>query len=224
MQGVILAAGRGTRMKELTKEIPKPLLIVDGKTILGHNFAALPDDVDEVVLVVGYLGEKIREFIGTSFAGKKVVYAEQKELQGTAHALFLCQLFLKDKFLVLMGDDIYSKPDLEMLSRQPSPAILAWELQQDDTLRDRQAIMKLDEFGDLENVVERQPAVKGALVNTGAYLLDKRVFSYPLVSAGFPAEEYGLPQTFMQMVKDGVKMKVVKATHWKKVVAPEDLK
>lgn len=210
-------------MKELTKEIPKPLLLIEGQTILGHNFAALPDEIDEVVLVVGYLGDKIREYIGDNFAGKKVTYIEQKELQGTGHALFLCQLLLKDTFLVMMGDDIYSKPDLELLARERAPAVLAWELQKDDMLNDRQAIMKLNEFGELEDIIERQPAIKGALVNTGAYLLDKRIFSYPLVSAGIPAEEFGLPQTFMQMVRDGVKMKVLRATNWKRVVVPEDL-
>src|SRR3989344_4411739 len=111
MQAVILAAGLGTRMGNLTKNTPKPLLLTGGKTILERNLEALPDEIGEVVLVVGYLGGQIREKIGQSFAGKKITYVEQKELKGTGHALMQCKDALHGSFLVFYVDDLHDRAD-----------------------------------------------------------------------------------------------------------------
>lgn len=222
MQAVILAAGRGTRMGNLTGDTPKPLLKIEGRTLLEHNLAALPGEIDEVVLVVGYLGEKIRQAIGESFAGKKIVYVEQKELLGTAHALSLCKDVLRGRFLVFYGDDIYGAEDLAELAKRPL-GILTWEMKSDERGADRHALIKISD-GKLTDIVERQPAGEGDLVNTGAYMLDGRIFDYPLVSAGVPAGEFGLPQTMLQMVKEGAEFDIVKAKNWRKVASPEDLR
>ena len=62
MKAVIPCAGEGVRMRPLTLRTPKQLLEVGGKPILVHIFENLPDEIDEVILVVGYLGDKIREY------------------------------------------------------------------------------------------------------------------------------------------------------------------
>ena len=222
MQAVILAAGLGTRMGELTKNKPKPLLTIENKTILEHTFAALPEEVTEVVLVVGYLKENIQKYIGDSHQGKKVVYIEQKELKGTGHALANCKEVLHDKFIVLMGDDLYEKKDLEEMVKHPL-SILVREIKEDST-EDKYALAKLNGGGKLSDIIERQKAKTGDLANCGAYVLDTKYFDYPLVVAGNKTEEYGLPQTFMQMVRDGAQMDIVRATKWHNVTNPEDLK
>ncbi len=209
-------------MGELTRETPKPMLKIADRTLLERNLEALPDAVDEIVLVVGYLKEKIREHLGSNFGSRKITYVLQEELKGTGHALSLCKDVLRGRFLVIMGDDLYCKADLEKLAELPL-GILVVELQNDDLAQERQAIVKVDENGGLVDIIERQPAPKGTLVNTGAYALDERFFDYPLVSAGMPANELGLPQTFLQLARDGIKIAVVKATWWHKVGAPKDL-
>ena len=222
MQAVILAAGLGTRMGELTRDLPKPMLKIRDKTLLEQNIAALPEIIDEVVLVVGYKKDYIRDFVGNNFLNKKITYVRQAELKGTGHALSLCKDILRGRFLVIMGDDLYCKADLEKLIEFPL-AILVVELQNDDLAQERQAILKMDENGTLVDIIERQPALRGILVNTGAYVLDARFFEYPLVPAGMPANEFGLPQTFLQLARDGIKIDVVKATWWHKVGVPKDL-
>ena len=223
MQAVILAAGLGTRMGQLTKDTPKPLLKIADKTLLEHNLLALPDEIDEVVLVVGYLKEQIMGFIGPKFAGKKITYVEQKELRGTGHALSAGKEVLHDRFLVIMGDDLYYGKDLTELIRYPL-SVLVWEMKNDDLKDDRQAIVKINENGEVLDIIERQPAPKETLVNTGAYVLDSNFFTLPLRPGGNRTMEFGLPQTFLQMIRDGAKMSIVKATFWHKVASPEDLR
>ena len=222
MQAVILAAGLVTRMRELTKNTPKPLLKIEDQTLLEHNLIAMPDEIDEVVLVVGYLGEQIKSLIGANSHGKKISYVEQKELKGTGHALTQCKDVLRDRFLVLMGDDLYLKKDLEKLI-QYHLAILVSDLQNDDFNDSRQAVVKIDDQGNLQNIVERQLAQKNTLVNTGAYVINMDYFKYPLVPAGNLTTEFGLPQTLLQLVKNGAKVTVVRAQWWHKVTSPEDL-
>lgn len=222
MQVVILAAGLGTRMGDLTKIIPKPLLKIEDQTLLERNLQALPSEIDEVVLVVGFLADQIRELIGDYSNNKKVTYVLQTELKGTGHALSLCKDLLRDRFLVLMGDDLYKKSDLEELIKHPL-GILVLELQSDDLTQSRHAIVKIDEQGQVLDILERQSGKKGMLVNVGAYILDTSYFDHPLVRAGVPATEFGLPQTMLQMVKDGAKFDIIHATWWHKVATPEDL-
>jgi len=117
MQAVILAAGRGTRMGALTESLPKPMLEVAGKTLLEHKFDALPDEVDEIIIVIGYLGGYIHDAYGGEYQGKRILYVEQENIMGgTADALWQTKDILKDKFIVLMGDDLYYEKDLEKLA------------------------------------------------------------------------------------------------------------
>lgn len=223
MKAVILAAGLGTRMGDLTKTTPKPLLKLQFREIspLEHNLHSLPEEIDEVIIVVGYLKEQIKEMIGDHHAGKKITYVEQKELKGTGHALWVCREHLQGRFLVFMGDDIYKKEDFERMLKH-NLAILAWELKADKE-NDYAAPIEMDEQGKVLGIVERQKAKKGMLINAGAYVIDDRIFDYEMVPAGNKTDEVGLPQTFIQMTDVDGGIDIVKATEWYNVTIPEDL-
>ena len=113
MQAVILAAGEGIRMRPLTIERPKPMLEIAGKPLLHHIFDILPREIKEVILVVGYRGNQIKEYFGNEFENKKIKYIWQKEKKGTAHALLLCRRYLKNKFLLLYADDLHGKKGIQ---------------------------------------------------------------------------------------------------------------
>ncbi len=115
MKAVILAAGRGTRMRHLTRRTPKPLLKVRGRTFIERLIGTLPSEVDEVVVVIGYRGEQIQKFLGSSFGGKKVSYVTNDQISlGNAHSLMLTrgQFKLRERFVVLYSDEIVSKKEI----------------------------------------------------------------------------------------------------------------
>src|SRR3990167_2922803 len=119
MKTVILAAGKGTRFGELTKTTPKALIKISGKPIIEYTLEALPSRIKEVYLVIGHLGKKIKEHVGDNHKGVKIKYIELKNLTGTATAVFKAKRYLgKKKFLVLYGDDLYSKKEIEKLVKQ----------------------------------------------------------------------------------------------------------
>lgn len=216
MQAVILAAGEGTRLRPLTETIPKCLIKVGGKTILEHIFSELPRDVHEVVLVVGHMKEQIKKQTGANFGGRRVRYVEQTDRLGTGHALSICKNILGDgKFLVLMGDNLYFRRDIENCLRHDL-CLLAQQVESPEGL----GVLKIED-GILKDIIERPKLSVGTLVNCGLYVLDKRIFDYPLVPIG--PSEYGLPQT---MVKMSLRhpIKIEKANFWLSINTIQDLK
>ena len=225
MQAVILAAGRGTRMDELTTAIPKPMLEVAGKPLLEYKLEALPDSIDEVVLIVGYLGEVIRRHVGALYQGKRIVYAEQERMDGTAGALWRAQSLLRDRFLIMMGDDIYAKEDVERcLEDTPSWKLLVQEL----PAMHRAGSVRLGDDGLIAGIIESkeedEARVEKGLASTNLYVLDTRLFSCPLVPKHEGSLEYGLPQTVAAAAKElGVPFEPVFTQKWIQITAPNDL-
>lgn len=107
MQAVILAGGLGTRLRPLTKKIPKVMTPVMGKPFLLHLLELLRNGgIDDIVLCVGYRGKQIRAFFRDGEAlGIRIRYSEEKdELLGTGGALKQAQSVLDDHFFVINGD------------------------------------------------------------------------------------------------------------------------
>lgn len=215
MQAVILAAGRGKRMQHLSDTTPKPIVQVNGKPLLAHKLEALPDDISDIVMIIGYRGHQIVDHFGSSYAGRPITYVYQATLNGTGGALKYAEDILGERFMVLMGDDLYIKKDLEKLSAHDL-ALLAYE--HDNALSF--GIVTTNEEEHLLEVVERPHAVEKGLVNTGAYMLDRRFFDHPLAPLG--NGEYGLPQTLARVAKMHP-VKVLRASAWHPVSTPDDV-
>jgi NDP-sugar pyrophosphorylase family protein len=219
MQAVIFAAGRGTRMKELTDTLPKSMLPILGKPILEHKITALPKEVDEVILVVSYLGSSILNYFGGEFDGRRILYVEQENpVGGTADALWQAKDILKGKFVAMNGDDLYAREDIEECIRVPEWAMLVEER---DPLGAGGKVI-VDSSERVETIEEGVHEGKG-LVNAGVYVLDDRIFRYEPVPKGPGETELGLPQTIMLAIGD-IPMKAVRSTLWIQITSPEDLK
>lgn len=216
MQVVILAAGNGKRMGNLTKKVPKPMLKIKGKPLLEHKINALPKEIDEVIIVIGYRGGQVMEYFKKSFAGKKIRYFSQTELNGTGGALHLVKSVLNERFLVMMGDDLYHKKDVRKIMKHEL-AVLAHVVDDPGNF----GVLKANRKGYLVDIVERPKNSKNHLVNAALYSLNRKFFEYDLVPIG--NGEFGLPQTLVKM-SDKHRIKVEKATLWHPIGFPEDLK
>jgi len=221
MQAVILAAGRGTRMVELTESVPKPMLEVNGKPLLEYKFEALPDEIDEVILIVGYLGSVIQKHFGGSYAGKRIYYVEQEELNGTAGALWDAQEILKDRFLVMMGDDIYARADIDaVIAPGDSWRLLTQQLPH----MYRAGDVILGDDGSITDIIEGDMREEPGLASTNMFLLDTRVFSAPRIPKQEGSLEFGLPQTVVTASKSlGIRFEPVFTDQWIQITAPKDL-
>lgn len=217
MQAVILAAGKGTRMRPLTYTTPKPLAQINGKSLIEHNLAKLPPEITEVIFVIGYLGEKIKKYFGKNFQGRKITYIEQKEKHGSGYALYFCKDILRDNFLVLMGDDLYSKKDILNCLKTGPNCLLAKKTKQAFTGGN----ILLDKNNNLA-IIEEGNHPNGGLINTGLYVLDENIFKYQPVKIS-NTNEYGLPQTLAKLAQK-LPVKVILASCWTQISNLEDLK
>src|SRR5947209_1438854 len=119
MDAIILAAGKGTRLRPHTDDTPKPLLPVQGRPILDWIIGALPP-VDQLVVVVNYLAEQIEAYLGTQPHVRHWTMVRQAEPRGTGDALMSCRgAVTSDRVMVLNGDDLMGRADLAKLAAVP---------------------------------------------------------------------------------------------------------
>ena len=225
MQAVILAAGRGTRMDELTSAVPKPMLEVAGRPLLEYKLDSLPDDVNEIIIIVGYLSHVIQGHFGSLYGGKRISYVEQKDLNGTAGALWSAAPLLRERFLVMMGDDIYLKEDIaRMIEPSENWRLLVQQLPE----MHRAGAVELGADGLIADIVESKEEDKArteeGIASTNLYVLDTRLFSCPLIPKHEGSLEYGLPQTVVAGAKKlGVAFEAIFTEKWIQITVPNDL-
>ncbi|MCT9095666.1 bifunctional sugar-1-phosphate nucleotidylyltransferase/acetyltransferase [Haloarchaeobius sp. HME9146] len=165
MQAVILAAGKGTRIRPLSDNVPKPMVpTADGPLVERTVEAAVDAGADELLIVVGYEGEAVREYFGEAYDGTPIRYAVQEEQRGTAHAVAAAAEHIDGPFAVLNGDNCFDTESIaELFERRPS--VLSYRAD------DPSAYGVLEtEDGTVTGVVEKPDDPPGNLVNAGAYV------------------------------------------------------
>ncbi|MFP4423670.1 MAG: bifunctional sugar-1-phosphate nucleotidylyltransferase/acetyltransferase [Candidatus Woesearchaeota archaeon] len=177
MQAVILAAGKSTRMYPLTLTRPKPMLPVLDSTLLAHNLFQLRGLAEEVLVIVNY---KKEQFSVPSYL--PVTFIEQNEVNGTGAALNAARPYLKDRFIVLNGDDLYNRDDLKRLIKNRYAILVS-------RVKNPERYGVIASKGDLVTALIEKPSQPPSdLANTGAYVLDTAIFQNKLEPS--PRGEY----------------------------------
>jgi glucose-1-phosphate thymidylyltransferase len=109
MRAIIPVAGVGSRLQPHTFTLPKVLLNVAGKPILGHILdKVIGEGITKATIVVGHMSEKIREYVGCAYPAFTVDYVEQEDRLGLGHAIFLSRHTITDEpILIILGDTIF---------------------------------------------------------------------------------------------------------------------
>ena len=215
MQSVILAAGKSTRTYPLTLTRPKPLLKVANKSLVEHNLNNLNNIVDEVLIIVGYKKNSIKKFIGKKYKNIKIKYIEQKQQLGTGHAALLAEPYIKNRFILMAGDNVYSKKDIKN-SIKHRYAILV-----NKTKNWKNFGVILQNKGLLVDFVEKPEKFVSDIINTSFYVLDKKIFTHLHKVKKSKRNEYEFPDA-LKLLARKEKIKCVTATQWLPIAYPLD--
>ncbi|OYT26384.1 MAG: hypothetical protein B6U97_03915 [Candidatus Altiarchaeales archaeon ex4484_96] len=179
-KAVILAGGKGTRMRPFTYEIPKPLIPVGGRPLVQHTIDLLMENnIREVIFSIGYLGEKIREYYGNgSKFGIKISYVEEKQALGTAGPLNLMKDQLNCSFLMFNGDILTNIDLLDFIRfhhRHGGIATIALKTVPEPS---RYGTVKMNGARITKFIEKPEEKTNQSLINAGIYVMEPEIIDY----------------------------------------------
>lgn len=205
MEGVVPAAGRGTRLRLRTDDRPKALVDVGGRPLLAHVLETLAPHVTGYVVVVGYRGAQIRDRFGADFDGRPITYVEQAEPKGLADAVLQAEPVVDADFLQLNGDNVL-RGNIDGLVDAHRAAEADATLLVDRVSRERArrgGVLDVDDDGRLAGLVEKPDDPPSRLATTGCFAFSPRIFE--ACRAVEPSErgEYELTDAIGRLLDDG---------------------
>ncbi len=181
-QGVILAAGHGSRMGPFGKMFPKPIVPICNKPLLAYQMEYMCQlGIEDVLIVIGHLGYRISQILGDgSQFGVKIRYVEQEQRLGIAHAVGQLEPYVKRPFMLFLGDIFFELPDLldmvNEMEQHGASAVLAVKEETDPEAVKRNFAVIQREDGSVRRVIEKPRHLPNMLKGCGLYLFDLPIF------------------------------------------------
>ena len=186
MVGIILAAGKGSRLAELNLK-HKSFAIVQKKHIINFSLDMLvgSDDenplVNEIIIVVGHNKEVIIESLGSTYRGVPLTYVHQKELKGVAHAILTAKDVIKEDFIMCLADEILLNPDLDSMIKYfiESDAIcVCGGIFDENDHSGKPIAYEIDAFNNIIKVTEKPDCYPNAFRGVGECIFKKECLVY----------------------------------------------
>ena len=218
MKAVILAGGKGTRLKPYTTVFPKPLMPIGDKPILEIVIRQLKSyGFDEIIMAVGHLAELIMTFFNDgSEYGIKIKYTREDKPLGTAGSLALMKDELNEAFLMMNGDVLTTLDFSDLVNYHNKNGAIA-------TIALKKRDVKIDfgvvELDDSNSIVEYKEKPKiDHLVSMGVYVFEPRVLEYIR-----PNEHLDFPDLIKELISNGETVKgYVYDGYWLDIGRPDD--
>jgi len=216
MKIIIPVAGAGTRLRPHTYTQPKPLIPLAGKTIISFIIDSfIEQGQEDFIFIIGYLGEKIKNYINSEYPEINADFITQDERGGTGHAVFLAQelVHTDEEVFIIYGDTICDYPIADFISSTES--IIA--VKKVDDPREF-GVAQVAEDGYIKNVVEKPMIPKSNMAMVGIYKINETKKLFELMRADIdklePTDEYSLTTALESLLKSGIKIKAHSVKNW----------
>ncbi|MBI3139346.1 MAG: NTP transferase domain-containing protein [Sphingobacteriales bacterium] len=216
MKAIIPVAGAGTKLRPHSYTQPKALIPLAGKTVLSIIIDQLKEaGINEFIFIVGYLGEKIEDYVNARYPELKSHYVHQTDRQGVGHAVRLTKnLVNRDEVFVVLGDTICEYDIKEVIS---SPDSMIGVRKVEDP-RDF-GVAEINDQGLIEHVVEKPQIPKSNMAMVGIYKIRESNQLFDClennISQGLRSYgEYNLTDALDCMIKAGVRFRSFKVENW----------
>ena len=213
---VVPVAGFGTRLRPHTHTRPKPLLYVADQPIIGHILDQLMAlGIRQIVLVVGYMGEQIVDYVRQRQVFSRVESVEQKELLGLGHAVSLTRSIVRDDpMLIVYGDTIF-QADLQPVITSAMDGMLGVKRVDDP----RRFGVVVEEGGQVKRLAEKpdQFVSDRAIVGVNFIAASGQLFEClgKLMAEGQRTQgEFQLTDALQRMVEEGARLGTFPVEHW----------
>jgi dTDP-glucose pyrophosphorylase len=227
-RAVLLAAGRGTRMRDLTNELPKPMIEVRGKPILQHIIEGLQAaGVTHFHVIVGYRAEVVRQFLGdgTRF-GSAITYSTQLVQDGTGKVVELARDFVgSDAFVLSYGDIIVDPSNYPNLVRLEDECEAIVTVKRNEDVTQGGAVFVNDCFELIDLREKPKPGEPTSpWYNAGIYAFRPSIFKFTARLERSPRGEFELTDAIRNLAQSGRKVQALELTGtWADVRDPEIL-
>lgn len=216
MKAIIPVAGAGTKLRPHTYTQPKALIPLAGKTILSINVDQLHEaGINEFVFIVGYLGEKIQDYIKSKYPHLTCHFIYQNERKGTAHAIHLAQQIIQDdEVFIALGDTICEYNIKEMLASQ-------WSMLGVKKVDDPRnfGVAEINEEGFINKVIEKPSILRSNMALVGLYKIRETSLLFACLNKILnnnikSHDEFNLTDALECMIEGGAQFKPYKVENW----------
>ena len=217
MKAIIPVAGIGSKLRPHTHTQPKALVPVAGKPILSHIVDKLVSTgVNDFIFIIGYLGDKIEEYIKSNYPSLKTNFVLQDPREGTGQAVWLTKGLVNEneELIIALGDTIFDVDLKEII--ESSGSLLGVKKVLDPR---NFGVAELDESGIIRHVIEKPPIPKSNLALVGIYKIKETKQLYEALEHMITKNqrtqgEFHLTDAIMLMISDGVIFKTFPVENW----------
>ena len=219
--GVILAAGKGSRIQPLNLYLPKPLLPVCNKPIIQYQLEDMRKiGVQDVIIVVGHLKEEIISYFSDgSSLGLQIRYVEQRNALGIAHAVAQLENEVNSPFILFLGDIFLVPKDLQAMERmfweRRAGAVLAVKREKNPEYIRRNFAVILHASGTVTRVIEKPRYLTNDLKGCGVYIFDLAIFdAIRRTPRTAQRDEYEITNSIQILIDDGYPVYPAQVIDW----------